>query len=60
VGGTFGIGEGEEFSSPHRGRGIYEPIWVAIDNLSLLDVRPREMAKKIQKNIILEMSIDHL
>jgi 8-oxo-dGTP diphosphatase len=46
--GTFGIGHGEEYTDNERDRGIYLPMWVDIKRLSSIDVRPREVALKIQ------------
>ncbi|MGE8205612.1 NUDIX hydrolase [Heyndrickxia sp. NPDC080065] len=48
VEGEIGIGTGEEFTDANRNRGTYEPMWVDIDKLSLIDVRPKEVAEKIQ------------
>jgi len=45
VGGTFGTGQAIEFTKKHNG--LYEPVWVNIETLSNLDVRPKEMAQKI-------------
>ncbi|WP_062237052.1 NUDIX hydrolase [Fictibacillus sp. FJAT-27399] len=45
VSGVFGSGEGEEFYS--SGRGSYEPIWVPLDELPKLDVKPKELVRKI-------------
>ncbi|TQR16404.1 NUDIX hydrolase [Psychrobacillus soli] len=41
IGGKFGTGTGEEYSHTSVQRGIYEPIWVNIDDLPSLDVRPK-------------------
>ncbi|MCR2822325.1 NUDIX hydrolase [Lederbergia panacisoli] len=46
VGGTFGTGRGEEFSD--KNKGIYIPMWVEIDDLPSIDVKPREVAQKIE------------
>lgn len=46
TGGVFGSGQGEEFTS--AGTGTYIPVWVEIDDLSSLDVRPKEVAEKLQ------------
>ena len=46
--GTFGTGQGEEYTVENLDRGTYLPIWVDIENLSSLDVKPREVALKIQ------------
>ena len=46
VGGTFGTGQGEEYDE-NRNRGQYEPMWIPIAQLELLDVRPTEIAKQL-------------
>jgi 8-oxo-dGTP diphosphatase len=46
VGGKFGTGQGEEFSDENKG--TYIPMWVNIEDLSSIDVKPREVAEKIQ------------
>lgn len=51
IGGTFGTGTGDEFKE--SARGLYEPIWIDIAGLARMDVRPKEMAAKIQAFIIL-------
>ena len=47
-GGTFGTGSGEELAwnaaSPY---GTYEPVWVPLDDLATIDVRPRGVAELI-------------
>lgn len=48
IGGTFGTGQGEEYTEGTRGRGEYLPIWVDIERLSSLDVKPKEVALKVQ------------
>lgn len=48
VGGVFGTGKGEEFTDLNRNRGTYQPLWMEIKNLSSLNVRPKEVAEKIQ------------
>ncbi|MGD6775010.1 NUDIX hydrolase [Sutcliffiella horikoshii] len=48
VDGEIGTGKGEEFNNLNRDRGTYEPMWVDIDNLSSIDVKPRQVAHKIQ------------
>lgn len=47
VDGIFGTGQGEEFER-NRNRGQYEPMWIPISDLESLDVRPIEIAIKIQ------------
>lgn len=46
--GTFGTGQGEEYIDENRDRGTYLPIWVDIEELFSLDVKPRVVALKIQ------------
>jgi 8-oxo-dGTP diphosphatase len=48
VSGTFGTGLGEEFTDDKRDRGTYLPVWVNINELQSIDVRPKEVALKIQ------------
>ncbi|QUW20294.1 NUDIX domain-containing protein [Sporosarcina sp. Marseille-Q4063] len=48
VGGKFGSGQGEEFTSQSRNRGTYEPLWMELDELESLDVRPVEIVKELR------------
>ena len=48
--GTFGTGEGEEFHNELRGS--YLPIWVDIEDLPNLDVKPDEVSLKVQARFI--------
>jgi 8-oxo-dGTP diphosphatase len=48
ISGTFGTGQGDEFTDDKRDRGTYLPVWVNINELQLIDVRPKEVALKIQ------------
>ncbi|MDJ0333057.1 NUDIX domain-containing protein [Planococcus sp. S3-L1] len=48
TGGTFGTGQGEEYIDENRNRGIYLPVWIDIDELGSIDVRPKEVVIKIQ------------
>lgn len=48
VDGVFGTGQGEEFQQNASDRGTYEPMWVDIQTLNALDVKPKEIADKIQ------------
>lgn len=48
INGTFGTGQGEEYTDNKRARGIYLPTWVDIKILSSIDVKPREVALKVQ------------
>ncbi|KQL35098.1 MULTISPECIES: NUDIX domain-containing protein [Bacillaceae] len=45
IGGTFGAGTGEEYTQTSVQRGTYEPIWVNIEDLPTLDVRPKEIVE---------------
>ncbi len=47
IGGTFGTGEGEEFKDECVDRGTYEPMWIELERLLSLDVRPIEIAEKV-------------
>jgi 8-oxo-dGTP diphosphatase len=46
--GDFGTGEGEEYTDKKRQRGTYLPMWVEINKLSSIDVKPKELAIKIK------------
>jgi 8-oxo-dGTP diphosphatase len=46
--GTLGTGKGEEYTDKNRNRGLYFPMWVDVESLSSIDVRPKEVALKIQ------------
>ncbi|MFC4404068.1 NUDIX hydrolase [Gracilibacillus xinjiangensis] len=48
IDGVFGTGQGEEYIDENRDRGIYLPVWVDLDKLSSIDVKPKEVAMKIQ------------
>ncbi|PAF08636.1 DNA mismatch repair protein MutT [Shouchella clausii] len=48
ISGTLGTGQGEEYLDKNRESGTYLPMWVDIDSLSLIDVRPSEVALKVQ------------
>ena len=50
IGGEFGAGQGEEYVDPTRDRETYLPVWVELDNLNALDVRPKEVALIIQNS----------
>ncbi|TQR21633.1 NUDIX hydrolase [Psychrobacillus vulpis] len=43
VSGTFGSGTGEEYNHTSVKRGTYEPMWIEIDHLPLIEVRPKEI-----------------
>lgn len=46
VGGVFGTGEGKEFLDVNKG--TYNPMRVDIDDLFSIDVKPKEVAEKVQ------------
>ncbi|TDL78546.1 NUDIX hydrolase [Peribacillus frigoritolerans] len=48
IAGTFGTGKGEEYTDENRDRETYLPMWVDIESLSSIDVRPNEVALKVQ------------
>ncbi|MEL3971727.1 NUDIX domain-containing protein [Rossellomorea oryzaecorticis] len=48
ISGTFGAGQGEEFTDDKRDRGTYLPVWVNINELQSIEIRPKEVALKIQ------------
>lgn len=51
VKGEIGTGQGEEFTDLTRNRGTYEAMWVNIDDLLSIDVKPFEVAKRIHASI---------
>ncbi|MGD7022363.1 NUDIX hydrolase [Rossellomorea vietnamensis] len=51
--GRIGEGKAAEFQEPDRG--IYEPVWILIEEFPLKDIRPQEMAGRIQS--LLEQSL---
>ena len=48
IAGTIGTGLGEEYTDENRNRGTYSPMWIEIERLSSIDVRPKEVALMIQ------------
>ena len=48
IDGDFGTGKGEEYTDENRQRGTYLPMWLEINKLSTNDVKPKEVAIKIQ------------
>ncbi|USK32129.1 NUDIX domain-containing protein [Bacillus sp. F19] len=48
VGGTFGTGQGLEFTDNERAKGSYIPMWIDIKELFYINVKPKEVADKIQ------------
>lgn len=49
TGGTFGTGLGEEYIDLGRHRGTYEPVWVELRDVNELNVKPPEVAAKLQR-----------
>jgi len=47
IAGTFGTGNGEELEG-NRDSGAYLPMWVDIDRLSSIDIKPKEVVLKVQ------------
>ncbi|EKE18700.1 MAG: MutT/Nudix [uncultured bacterium] len=45
-GGKLGSGDGEEYS-PDNNNGLYEPMWIKLEKLSDLDLRPIEIKNKL-------------
>lgn len=48
ISGTLGTGQGEEYTDKNRDRGTYLPMWIDKESLSSIDVRPNEVALKVQ------------
>lgn len=48
IAGNFGTGKGEEYTNLNRKRGTYLPLWIEINQLSSIEVKPKEVAIKIQ------------
>lgn len=48
INGTFGTGKGEEFTDEGNVKGTYLPIWVDIKRLSSIEVKPKDVALKVQ------------
>lgn len=49
IGGIFGTGLGEEYTDPKRQRGTYEPVWVRLEELQTIQVKPMEVAGELQR-----------
>ncbi|WP_270180735.1 NUDIX hydrolase [Alkalihalobacillus sp. CinArs1] len=47
VGGEFGTGMGEEYQLKETDRGTYEPVWIELNELNGLDVKPAEVARSL-------------
>ncbi|WP_026688920.1 NUDIX hydrolase [Alteribacter aurantiacus] len=50
--GTFGSGSGDEYVDRSRDRGSYTPVWVGIERLSTIDLRPRQVGLKVQSSVV--------
>lgn len=48
VSGTIGSGKGEEFTDRNQDHGTYLPMWVKIEDLTAIDVKPRVIANKVE------------
>lgn len=52
AGGAFGTGEGEEYSlPPDSPLGTYAPVWIELQRLQQLHVRPAELVRLIEKGL---------
>ncbi|WP_400242155.1 NUDIX domain-containing protein [Niallia sp. JL1B1071] len=49
ISGTIGTGQGEEFTERTLDRGTYLPMWVDINDLSAIDVKPLVVAEKVKE-----------
>ncbi len=47
TGGLLGSGSGREYTDSNRNRGTYEPMWIELDVMGTLDIRPAAVALKI-------------
>ncbi|MFX3675155.1 MAG: NUDIX domain-containing protein [Paenisporosarcina sp.] len=47
IDGVFGTGQAKEFLRNESNLGTYHPMWIEINNLPQIDVRPKEIAEKI-------------
>lgn len=46
--GTFGTGQGEEYTDTEKYLGTHEPMWIDIEELSSINVVPKEIVVKLQ------------
>jgi 8-oxo-dGTP pyrophosphatase MutT (NUDIX family) len=59
TGGEFGSGTGEELSSGiESDRGSYTPVWLPLDRLADVDVRPKSLALRIMQDALLDEPIE--
>lgn len=49
INGMIGTGQGEEFTERTLDRGTYLPMWVDINDLSAIDVKPLVVAEKVKE-----------
>ncbi|WP_211655548.1 NUDIX hydrolase [Planococcus alpniumensis] len=49
TGGIFGTGLGDEYTDSSRGRGTYLAVWIGLDVIDRIDVKPSEVAVKIKE-----------
>ena len=55
VGGEFGCGDGEELASEERSEaGSYRPVWLALEELYMHDVRPVALSEALQKETLVK------
>lgn len=48
--GKFGEGHGKEYTDMQRNRGTYLPVWIDLEDLNSLDIKPRKVALMLQRN----------
>ncbi len=48
LGGVFGSGTGAEFYNHAEEKGIYEPVWVGLEELHQIDLRPASIVHKLR------------
>ena len=51
IGGKFGSGQGEEFTHTSMDWGTYKPLWMELNKLETVDVRPVEIVDELYKLI---------
>lgn len=47
--GDIAIGKGNEYRDKERKRGTYEPMWIPLNQLPSIDVRPKEVGHYIKQ-----------
>ncbi|WP_112180294.1 NUDIX hydrolase [Paraliobacillus zengyii] len=55
IGGAYGTGHGAEYIDENRDRGTYLPMWVDLDRLLSIDVKPKEVALMVQSRIFIQV-----